>query len=243
MQEAVFPLRISRLFVQTQLPWRALRVDLASARRFAGPAESAEADGVEALRIDQLVRLADSLGTEGLLLRGDGSALGRSGLRGVLRHLRACYDGWIALHTRGPDPRDLAALLAEPLLDFIDLELAWMETDPQSCRPAVRLAPSFLQAQSILCRSHCRCAVRFTSYAEGEVFSRVSAAFDAFVRRSSEPVAVQVLETAEPAAEEGLPLEFVACRPAWLAEGLADWLSLHRPTDCVNNPQPFSRLR
>lgn len=235
MQEAGGELLVSRILVQTDLPYRAMRVDLShpgALRDPQGPA-GCEHSPVQALRVERLAELAESLGADGLLLRGDGSMLGRSGLRRALRHLRACFAGWIALQTRGPDPADLQAVLADGLLSFADLQLAWEEAEAGSARSVIRTGPSLAGLKSILCRSTCPCVVRFTSPAEGEIFSKVSGVFDAFVRNAHEPVAVRVFEATPvlqdraAGGEHGELLEFVACRPAWMLEDSAgEWLNL-----------------
>lgn len=237
MQEAAGELLVSRIWVRTDLPYRAMQVELGQSRRVCFAHQSC----CTSYNLERLAELAESQTVDGILFSGDGSTLGRSGLRRGLRFLRARFPGWIGLQTRGPDPVDLQAVLAEGLLDFVDLQLAWEEVDADSAQTVIRTGPSLVGLKSILCRSSCRCVVRFTSPATGEVFTKVSSIFDAFVRNSAEPVAVSVFEAVSASADaaggscQQELLEFVACRPAWMVEDEADqWLQLRggAPSNC-----------
>lgn len=228
MQDAGGEILIRRMLVRTDLPYRTLHVDLAGDR---APAGAAASGGVasDVMRPDQLAALAGSLAGQGLVLQGDGSTLGRSGLRRALRHVRALFPGWIALETRGPEPADLEALLSARLVDFLDVQLSWMDVDPESDAPCIRTTRRAHRLVEILCRSACAAVLRFISPAQGEIFNRLSPAFDAFVRNSPEAVAVRVFEASERlrTSDAVEPLEFVACRSATvLVDADSEWLSL-----------------
>jgi hypothetical protein len=222
MRETGNGLLVSRILVLNDRSYPVLRVELAGAQPKTDPHERPDQQDspVERLSADDLVRLARECAVEGMLFAGKRSAVGRCGLPGVLRRLRPQYPGWIGLETTGPEPDDLRAVLGEPLLNFIDVQLAWLETDPETREGAVLVNPSLRQIVSILLESRCPCVIRFIRPTDDHLFNEVSSAFDAFVRISPEPVAVQIVEPVERESSQrpcaGGPVEFIACRPAWL---------------------------
>jgi hypothetical protein len=222
MRETSEGLLISRILVLNDRSYPFLRVELAGAQP--GNASGGRLDPrrppAERLLAADLARLAEEYGVEGLLFAGKRSAIGRCGLPRVLRQLRPQYSGWIGLEAIGPEPDDLRAVLGEPLLNTIDVQLAWLETDCETGDGTVVVAPSLRQVVSILLEARCPCVIRFTRPTEEHLFNEVSSAFDAFVRVSPEPVAVQIVEPMEHGSQGrrcavGV-MEFIACRPAWL---------------------------
>ncbi len=242
MQDVCAELLVSRIFVQRDLPFTAMRVDLGQVSALSDPHQCRRFPDtqVEAWRVERLAALARSLGAEGVLLCGDGSAMSGSALPAAIRCLARRFAGWIALRTRGPYPADLHAVLTNCPLDFVDLQLSWLEPAAETDEPQLRIASSPDRLQSLICRSNCPCIVRFIRPAKGGSFDRVSAAFDAFVRCSHESVAVRMFDVDGSAprpvpTEGGDLLEFVACRPASaLHDPDGDWVQLpRRSTDVV----------
>jgi hypothetical protein len=215
-------LLVSRILVLGDSVYPVLRVELAAAQPRIDPDERPDPQElpVERLSADDLAHLAQECAVEGVLFVGKRSAIGRSRLPGVLRQLRAQYSGWIGLETIGPAPDDLRAVLREPLLNFVDVQLAWLETDPDTGEGTVLVNPSLRRIVSILLEARCPCAIRFTRPPDDHLFNKVSSAFDEFVRISPEPVAVQIVEPMENASLSRRcavgAMEFIACRPAWL---------------------------
>lgn len=223
MHDAGDALLISRIFMRTDLPYRALRVELA------GESETAK---VQAIHPQTLVDYARSLHADGVLFFGDGRTMAHPGVHAALTCLRGSLSCWRALVARGPHPSHLTTVLHHDLLDFMDVELAWPQTDEASQQTAIHTAPELEHLATVLCRSRPACIVRFTCPARVAALGRVSAAFDVFVRRSALPVAARMCETSQRAetrptgsGQEEL-LEFVACRPAeCLATAGDDWLT------------------
>jgi hypothetical protein len=215
-------LLVSRTLVLHDRVYPVLRVELAGTQPRIDPEQwpDPQEPPVQELSADDLMHLVRECGVEGVLFAARRSAIGRSRLPGLLRRLRPQYSGWLGLETIGPEPADLRAVLREPLLNFVDVQLAWLETDPHTRDAAVLVNPGLRQIVSILLKTPCPCVVRFTRPAEDDVFNQVSSAFDAFVRVSPEPVAVQVVEPDEcesaPRSCAVGSMEFIACRPAWL---------------------------
>ena len=222
MRETSNGLLVSRILVLNDGAYPVLRVELAGTHPRVGADEWPDPQDppIERLYADDLAHLAEECGVEGLLFSGKRSAIGRCGLPGVLRQLRPQYSGWIGLEATGPEPGDLRAVLSKPLLNFVDVQLAWLETDPETREGAVLVDPSPRQIVSILLKARCPCVIRFTRPAQADLFNEVSSAFDAFVRISAEPVAVQIVEPREHASPSRPcavgAMEFIACRPAWL---------------------------
>jgi hypothetical protein len=209
--------RIVRLEVASQA---FLRVELANAcpgHDSAGPTGSHD-EPVAVLRADELAQVARRFAAGGILFAAKESALGRSRLPGLLRRLRSEYAGWIGLEMTGPEPGDLRAVVRDGLVDFLDVQLAWLEQDADTGAATFQVAPSLRRVVPILLKVGCPCVVRFQQPAEADLSGDVCAAFDEFVRMSPDPVAVQVVESSERASipEACQAAEFIACRPAWL---------------------------
>lgn len=222
MTEAGNGLLVSRILVLKGNPHAVLRVELANSYPRLEPEEWPDPQHrrVQVLRADELAQLAQKCTVGGVLFVGKRSAVGRSGLPRLLQRLRLEYAGWVGLEVIGPEPQDLGALLREPLVDFLDVQLAWPEMDLDSGESAVLVNPSLRQIVPILLEARCPCVIRFTQPAEESSFGELSAVFDTFVRVSADPVAVQVVEPFEQVLGSGSgaarAAEFIACRPAWL---------------------------
>lgn len=246
MREACNGLLVARTLVLHDSTYPVLRVELAAAQ----PGLDVEAHPglhelpVQEVSADDLAHLVRDCDVRGVLFVGKRSALERSRLPGVLRRLRPQYPGWLGLEIAGPEPADLRAVFREPLLDFVDVQLAWLETHPRTRDVAVRVNSCLGRIVSILLKTPCPCVVRFTRPAEDDLFSQVSSAFDAFVRASPEPVAVQVVgpdacEPTVPSCTAGT-MEFIACRPAWLVrQSQGQWYQVQPQTQDL--PQATGR--
>jgi hypothetical protein len=246
MKEAGNGLLISRILVLNDRSYPVLQVELAGVQPSSAPDERSglQDRSTERLSAADLAHLAAECGVEGVLFAGKRSVIGRSGLPAVLRQLRPQYSGWIGLEATGPEPDDLRAVLSEPLLNFIDVQLAWLETDPEAGEGVVLVDPFARKNASILLEARCPCVIRFIRPTEEHLFNEVSSAFDAFVRVSPEPVAVQIAESMEHGSQGrrcavGV-MEFIACRPAWLVrQSHGQWYQIQPEGQDV--PQAKSR--
>ncbi len=244
MRETSDGLLVSRILVLKDEAYPVLRVELANMHPRIDPDEwpGPQDRLVQVLHEEDLVQLASEYAADGLLFTGKRTAIGGSGLPGLLPRLRPRYAGWLGLEATGPEPQDLQAVLGESQLDLVDVELAWLERDVGPRQGRVLVDPSLRQIVSILLEAKCPCVIRFMRPAEEKLFNEVSSAFDAFVRISAEPVAVQVIEPAADAPGSGQcaveAMEFIACRPAWLVrESQGQWYQMQPEGRYFPRPQ------
>lgn len=225
MQETEGGLRVRRVLVEAAALPPVVRVELSdgSCEPDAGDSSRAEAPPEPWLRPPDLVEIVRSYHLHAVLLHCQGRGAW-SGVIETLQRLRQHTRCWLGMQTLGSDPNALRQALREQLLDFVDVQLAWIQPAGSPAR-AVRVDPTCLETQAVMSATRCPCTVRFACPPTGEAFRRLSSGFDRFVRTSREPVAVQVLDL--PPDAEALAtragvtdaLEFVAWRPASLLHG------------------------